>query len=350
MSDNKDISAQSTSPSRAAIKTLAFFDLETTGLPDLEGFKTKITELSIVACSVNHFLDVKKDESPRVLHKITICLNPYKRIDLKATEITGLTNELLEHENKFDKNAMNLLECFIFQLQQPVCLIAHNGDKFDFPLLKKQCDSLEGALPFTLKCCDSLNVFRKYHELIQHRIDLLDNSYSLQQWTEVRENGLMNAEIEELLENFSNKQTNEDGLDEIFDVLVKNELDEIDRLEKENLKIDARQKINETTPNKPTKAANLHPRAIDPPVARKRSNSSRRELFPSTSSPATRQWTKGQFTLREIYRRFYQKYPDSSHDSESDVMSLLKCAIACKDDFLAIVSHSAINFSDIKRF
>lgn len=347
MNHNNLVAASS---SRLAIKTLAFFDLETTGLPDLEFFKTKITELSIVACSVNHFLDVQDNESPRVLHKITICLNPYKRIDLKASEVTGLTNELLEHENKFDKNAMNLLECFIFQLQQPVCLIAHNGNEFDFPLLKKQCNVLEGTFPFTLKCCDSLNVFKKYHDMMQRKINLLGNN--LQQWNDVHEDGLMNAEIEHLLEDFSKRQNDENGIDEIFDVLVKNEIDVIEKAEQENQKAEQDdsimqlQKINETTPNKPTKASNIHPRTNGIPNTQKRPNTSRRELFPSTSSPHQ----KGQFSLREIYKRFYQNYPEHSHDSESDVMSLLKCAVACKNDFIKIVNESAINFMDVKPF
>ena len=58
------------------IKTLAFFDLETTGIPELENFKTKITEISIVACSTKHFLETKSQETPRVLHKLSHCFNP----------------------------------------------------------------------------------------------------------------------------------------------------------------------------------------------------------------------------------------------------------------------------------
>lgn len=58
------------------IKTFAFFDLETTGLPELENFKTKITEISIVACSKKHFLETMPKKMPRVLHKLSHCFNP----------------------------------------------------------------------------------------------------------------------------------------------------------------------------------------------------------------------------------------------------------------------------------
>lgn len=136
-------------------KTFAFLDLETTGIPDLEFFKTKITEISIIACSVDHFLNSCLGTTPRLLHKLTLCFNPFRRIDLKSTEITGLTNELLENENRFDKNAMNIIDSFLYQLQQPVCLISHNGNNFDFPLLKKLYDQFEGTFPFTMKCCEN---------------------------------------------------------------------------------------------------------------------------------------------------------------------------------------------------
>ena len=71
------------------INTFAFFDLETTGLPELEFFKTKITEFSLVACSKNQILSSSKNEIPRVLHKLSFCVNPQKQISLASSEITG---------------------------------------------------------------------------------------------------------------------------------------------------------------------------------------------------------------------------------------------------------------------
>lgn len=335
------------------IKTIAFFDLETTGLPDLEFFKTKITELSIVAVSVDHLLETKSGDVPRVLHKLSICLNPYKRIDLKSSEITGLTNEMLEHEKKFDKNTMNLLECFIFQLQQPVCLISHNGDNFDFPLLKKQYEVHEGAFPHSLKCCDSLPVFRKIDDLLAEQIALLSSKYSLEQWKKTKdehENLLMNVEIEQILESVSTQQTSSDGRDSIFLALVKNELNQIEKTEQDDTKLKSLQAINETTPHKPIKASNLQPAAQNIPGIRKRTISSKRELFPSATTSKTRQWTKGKYTLREICKRFYNAYPDSAHNAEADVMALLKCVVACKHDFIKIVNEAHVDFGDVKKF
>lgn len=335
----------------SAIKTFAFFDLETTGLPDLEFFKTKITELSVVAVSVEHLLEAK--DAPRVQHKLTLCFNPFKRIDLKATEVTGLDNDLLEHHKKFDKNAMNLLECFLFQLQQPVCLIAHNGNHFDFPLIKKQCEVLDGSFPFSIKCCDSLPVFQQIDDLMAKKLETLrKESYSLQEWNDALDDGLViNPELEQLLDSESLNEP-----DAIFHNYVKKEIEQIEKLERENRKptdvddMKLRQVINEQTPDKPTKPANLQPNDQRVQEQKKRAMTSKRELFPSTSAPKTRQWTKGKYTLREIYKRFYHSHPENSHDAESDVVSLLKCAIACKFDFVKIVNENCIEFKDVKRF
>lgn len=365
MKFSKIESPPSTSTGREspAIKTLAFFDLETTGLPDLEFFKTKITELSIVTCSVAEFIDPKVT-MPRVQHKLTLCFNPFKMVTLKASEITGLTNELLEYENKFDANAMTLLSCFLFKLQQPVCLIAHNGNNFDFPLLKKQCDVFNGAFPFTMQICDSLPVFRKLDELAERKAEMLKGSYSLQEWNDAKGDGLMlGSKVDEILENDEKKEELDDdeAVDKVLQELINNELKEIDRIEQLVKKpalngANSRQVINETTPNKPITAENLHPKAPQHvttpnfPETRKRTTTSKRELFPEPPTTNAAKKVKKSFALSQIYNRFFGSLPDNSHDAESDVLALLKCAANCSEDFMRIISETCIDFNDVKTF
>ena len=52
--------------------------------------------------------------------------------------MTGLTNELLEHQPRFSSKTVQLIATFLTNLTQPCCLIAHNGFKYDFPLLKAE--------------------------------------------------------------------------------------------------------------------------------------------------------------------------------------------------------------------
>lgn len=116
-------------------KSLVFFDLESTDLPQ---FRPCITELSLVSVSTSHFDDCSpRDQLPRVLHKLTVCVNPIKTIAPEAVRITGLDNFLLQDENIFNVKTAKLIQGFFAVLQQPLCLIAHNGSGFDFPLLAR---------------------------------------------------------------------------------------------------------------------------------------------------------------------------------------------------------------------
>lgn len=79
--------------SRKCINSYAFFDLETTGLPDIEFNKTKITEICLVASSKENILNTEKNHLPRVLNKLSFCINPFKQISAESTRITGLIED-----------------------------------------------------------------------------------------------------------------------------------------------------------------------------------------------------------------------------------------------------------------
>lgn len=351
MTPNPSAQAGSASESSQDIKTLAFFDLETTGIPDLEFFKTKITELTIVAVSVEHFLD---SDFPRVQHKLSLCFNPMKRIDIKAMEVTGLSNELLERERKFDQNAMKLIECFIFQLQQPVCLIAHNGNKFDFPLIKKQCEALEALFPFTMQCCDSIPVFKEIDALNEEKIEVLKNSYSLKRWDDVKNDDfILSAEVERLLdgdqpEHEATQPEREDvGSDPILHEFVTKELEIISNREKSEKSM---KEINETTPEQVTKSMNLQPHAQTTNGTRNPSGAVKRSLFQLPPDKPVPKPNQKSFALRELHKRFFGKYPETSHAAESDVITLLHCAFACKADFVRIVKEKCVSFDKAPKF
>lgn len=98
-------------------KSLVFFDSESTDLPHA---RPAITEISLVACSANHFENICGQLAPRVLHKLTLCVNPGQRVNPEAVILTGLDNFLLEDENRLDIKTLRLLTGFIEHLQQPV--------------------------------------------------------------------------------------------------------------------------------------------------------------------------------------------------------------------------------------
>lgn len=127
------------------MQTLIFLDLEATGLPFSQ---PKITELCLLAVH-RHALESPPSPQappstvpppPRVVDKLSLCVAPGKACNPAASEITGLsTAALAEHgRQRFDADLVNLLRAFLQRQPQPWCLVAHNGDRYDFPLLQTE--------------------------------------------------------------------------------------------------------------------------------------------------------------------------------------------------------------------
>ncbi|BFZ20435.1 hypothetical protein BsWGS_23473 [Bradybaena similaris] len=143
------------------VKTFVLFDTETTGLRS-PGYNPHIMELCFIAVTREELLT--KQKAPRVLNKLVICFNPGKKIGFKASEITGLYNDALEDLADFSKQTP-LITTFLRNLPQPVCLIAHNGNWFDFPLLVSHLRCGSGEIPGDVLCTDSLEALRTFDGL-----------------------------------------------------------------------------------------------------------------------------------------------------------------------------------------
>ena len=139
----------------ANVKTLVYFDIEATGLKS--SGKPRICELSLIAVNIQDvlslnlkikcFLDKDNSESdlrqamslsPRILNKLTICVYPMATIVPLVSDLTGLDNYNLTDQSEFNKNTGELISSFLALLPSPVCLVAHNGNAYDFPLLKAE--------------------------------------------------------------------------------------------------------------------------------------------------------------------------------------------------------------------
>ena len=142
-----------------SIKTLVYFDLEATGLKS--SGRPRITEISFVAVNFESLeeisIRIKKNlrntsnqdnafhlESlfPRVLNKLTLCVYPMATIPPEVSDITELDNYNLSDQTRFDPTTRDMLNMFLDRLPAPVCLVAHNGDFYDFPLLKAELEKV----------------------------------------------------------------------------------------------------------------------------------------------------------------------------------------------------------------
>ena len=92
---------------------------------------------------------------PRVLNKLTICVYPMSTIMPEVSSITGLDNYNLTGQDKFTKSTGDLLNAFLSRLPFPVCLVAHNGNAYDFPLLRAELVKAGAEFGPNIFCVDS---------------------------------------------------------------------------------------------------------------------------------------------------------------------------------------------------
>ncbi|XP_005075027.2 three-prime repair exonuclease 1 [Mesocricetus auratus] len=146
------------------MQTLIFLDLEATGLPFSQ---PKITELCLLAVhrcalensSISAGQPPPVPKPPRVVDKLSLCIAPGKACSPAASEITGLNTTELEVNGRqcFDDNLASLLQAFLRRQPQPCCLVAHNGDRYDFPLLQAELAMLSIRSPLDdAFCVDSI--------------------------------------------------------------------------------------------------------------------------------------------------------------------------------------------------
>ena len=99
-----------------------------------------MTEVSLVAESTRDVLDLLRVKKipPRIINKLTFCAYKMAIIRPEVSEITGLDNYNLSGQAPFNITTGELLNCFLTHLPGPLCLVAPNGDQYDFPLLKAE--------------------------------------------------------------------------------------------------------------------------------------------------------------------------------------------------------------------
>ncbi|XP_063104879.1 ATR-interacting protein isoform X2 [Cavia porcellus] len=169
------------------MQTLIFLDLEATGLPFSQPKVTELCLLAIHRCALESSSPCQGrppavPPPPRVVDKLSLCVAPGKACSPAASKITGLsTAELAAHGRQhFDKNLVTLLLAFLQRQPQPWCLVAHNGDRYDFPLLQAELAmlGLAGALDGAF-CVDSITALKALEQSSKTSEHGSKRSYSL---------------------------------------------------------------------------------------------------------------------------------------------------------------------------
>lgn len=142
---------------KTSVKSLVFFDLETTGLPSVAQ-RANITELAMVAVDRQTFEKCNKFPF-RVSNKLVHCIKPSAYVHPMAAKKSGLDNSMLVNQPLF-RDIVPALKAFLASLPQPVCLLAHNGDRFDFPILQEELRYAGANNPIDVFCCDTIEAMK----------------------------------------------------------------------------------------------------------------------------------------------------------------------------------------------
>ncbi|XP_072050103.1 three prime repair exonuclease 2-like [Amphiura filiformis] len=159
---SSSVSTSTSRDQRDKIQSFVFLDLETTGLIS----PIQITELALISVHRKSMDDARArwKLTPRIVDKLVLCIDPEIEVEPDAEKITGLSRSLLRHNGKstFNVQICQQLEGFFKRQEEPICLIAHNGDQYDFPILARSLFELNdsGVGNLDLMCADSLSAFR----------------------------------------------------------------------------------------------------------------------------------------------------------------------------------------------
>lgn len=69
-------------------------------------------------------------------------------------------NDALESQPMFDEDTVTSISLFLSRLPQPICMLAHNGNNYDFKVLNSEMNRISKSLPGNIYCVDSLEALR----------------------------------------------------------------------------------------------------------------------------------------------------------------------------------------------
>lgn len=347
------------------ISSFAVFDLETTSLPDWNFNKTSITEISIHGLRIENVANATDCSIPRISHKLTLLFNPRMMIHPNSEKITQLNNEMLETESSMDVNAANIIINFLKHLRQPVCLVAHNGDKFDFPILKYAFKKLDMEIPEDVLCLDSLTAFKDLDLAQKEQTNEDTREDFVLPLPDIQKSNRKERESNALL---PSDESNDSVLDlNIDDVNIPVNADKIDNFEdqtftrslrspeKETLdSVINRQTLNETTPKRMPNYAKIgekRKRQETPESYTSSGPRARKSLFGSTTAmtPISTATKIKSYKLTSIYERLFGSAYLNAHNAEADVISLQKIILKYGKSFVDYAEKNAKPFSEVKK-
>ncbi|XP_029166147.1 uncharacterized protein LOC114936954 [Nylanderia fulva] len=143
------------------IQTFIFFDLETTGLINGNSIP-RITEIALIGVARESIYNSNKTSLPRVLHKLVLPINPQKVIPPNVQHMTKLYNDDMLLLQPFECEVYESIMCFLQRLTPPICFVAHNGNRFDYPIFLQELERINKPLNDKILCIDTWKMFQDF--------------------------------------------------------------------------------------------------------------------------------------------------------------------------------------------
>ena len=298
------------------VKTLVYFDLEATGLKS--SGRPRISELSLIAVNVHDVLQMNKEMTENMEHRtIESCVH-------QTSDITGLDNYNLTGQSKFSKSTGDLINNFLSLLPAQVCLVAHNGNAYDFPLVKAELEKAGTQLKSDVFCIDSYVGIR---QLLKKEEDIINV-----------ENETVTAV--KLAEEHNNAKLELDAISDLINTGVF----EIEMEEGICTEFPLSKAKNEETPKSVRHKPDI---CLSPKKHKKFLGSeivtSRKVLnFENLEEPKS-------FSLINLHRYLLGYSPEQSHGAEADCLSLMKTTAALGDRWTDWVKENCSKFETFKK-
>lgn len=356
------------------IKTFVYFDLEATGLRN--SGKPRITELSLVAVNQHDVLDMhdrinqlktKYDSisdivsrleklNPRVINKLTLCFYPMTTIMPGVTAITGLDNYNLSGQSPFDAASVTMINSFLKRLPGPVCLVAHNGNYYDFPLLIAEICKTGETINSDLMCADT---YVGVKEIILRREKLQEEKLTEEEViaaNELIKAGAFDSDDEDLFSEDSSenkRKLKDDKEDTLKKFKVDTFVDRFDKIAEEF--VDSKEYLveektlkeeNETTPKRTSAQVKV-------PIVQKSgktsSQASVKKYFKAKKRLSYSACnTVKSYSLINLHKTLLGVTPTVSHGAEADCFTLMRVTSALGQDWITWAQEHCQPVNQIK--
>lgn len=276
----------------------------------------------------------------------------------------GLYNEELSSQKPFSRETVSLITSFLQLQVQPVCLVAHNGDNFDFKLLKTEVNQLQASesFPQNILCVDSLKAFKEILESSKFgsecvEVDVNDDIHiAIKVATrECRKRHLVcNTDLgnHQKLKSRHNDSSNSTSKERLQEVLIQPEVTcgkegvFVSHLDVVDSKSDhkAEQKIESRCCDK--KLVSVPSQYYHDPLSVKCDGKkiSTKQPFPQGICVRPRQ----SFRLEDLYCELVGENGENSHNALNDCMLLLRVCQQRKQQIVSWIDTHSVSFNCVK--